>query len=113
MPPRNLNFFPYYEQLLEARAKTTTLRLGKSDYLPGEIVNITVGWTEAECRILYKAEILQVYQKAINALSFEDLEGESPDCLTPEAVPYVLGCIYRKQLSSADSVSVVKFRHLG
>lgn len=92
--------------------KTTTLRLGKADYLPGDIVNITVGWTETESRVLHKAEILNVYQKAVDELNSVDLEGESPDCLTPEAVPFVLGCIYRRPLSRADSISVVKFKHL-
>lgn len=90
---------------------TTTLRLGKSDYASGEIVDVTVGWTEPESRILAQAEILSVYQKATEDLNSADLEGESPDCLTPAAVPFVLGCIYRQTLSGKSIVSVVKFRY--
>jgi len=112
MPLRNLNFFPYYEGLLSSRRKTTTLRLGPSDYHPGEIVNLTVGWTESECRVLHSAQILRIYERAIDSLGLADLEGESPDCSAPEAVPLVLGCIYRKQLTGTDVVSVVKFKHL-
>jgi uncharacterized protein YqfB (UPF0267 family) len=38
---RDLNFFPYYEQLLSSREKTTTIRLGEAEYEPGEIVRLT------------------------------------------------------------------------
>ena len=108
----DLNFFPSYEHLLGSRKKTTTIRLGTAEYAPGEIVNLTVGWSEPGGRIIHKAEILKVYSKALRELVVGDLEGESPDCLSPEAVPFVIGCIYRKVLSGTDLVTIVKFKHI-
>jgi hypothetical protein len=112
MQPMILNFFPYYQELLESRAKTTTLRVGTVDLRPGQIVNLTVGWAETEHRVLHRAEIIKVYQKEVSTLDSEDLSGESPDCLSSAAVPLVLSCIYRKNVTNTEIVTVIKFRHL-
>ncbi len=108
-----LNFYPYYRALLEHRTKTTTLRLpSNSRFQVGEKVMLTVGWPDDEhFETLHPAIIEQVYQKRLAELSLEDLAGESPDCVTVSAVPYVLGAIYRKILNSDDRVLVVKFKH--
>ncbi|MFZ1049279.1 MAG: hypothetical protein WBP65_12720 [Candidatus Sulfotelmatobacter sp.] len=108
-----LNFYPYYRSLLEDRTKTTTLRLpSKQRFQLGEKVMLTVGWPdEKHFEALHPAKIEMVYEKKLVELTEEDLAGESPDCLAVNAVPYVLGAIYRKILKSEDSVLVIKFKH--
>jgi len=73
---------------------------------------LTVGWPdEKHFEALHPAKIEMVYEKKLVELNEEDLAGESPDCLAVNAVPYVLGAIYRKILKSEDSVLVIKFKH--
>jgi hypothetical protein len=109
---RDLNFFPYFEQLLISREKTTTIRLGEAEYEPGEIVRLTIGWSEPGERLIHEAKITNVYKRALRNLVKEDLEGESPDCQSLEVVSFVIGCIYRTVLSGDDIVTVVKFRYV-
>ena len=107
-----LNFYPYYERFLRSRTKTTTFRTRAPAFRPGDIVQLTLGWSEEDVRKLHKAEILSVYSKTISSLESEDFEGESPDCKTPETTALVLSAIYRKQIEQGDSIWIVKFRHL-
>jgi hypothetical protein len=110
---KQLNFYPYYKGLLRDRLKTTTIRVpGRVRFERGEEVILTVGWPEkGDYEQLHTATIEETYDRVLSQLSVEDLRGESPDCLTPEAVPYVLGAIYRKTLAPADLVTVIKFKH--
>lgn len=86
--------------------------MGTAAYDPGEIVRLTIGWSEPGDRLIHSARITKVYKKALRQLVAEDLEGESPDCQNLEAVPFVIGCIYRKVLSGDDLVTIVKFQHV-
>jgi hypothetical protein len=110
---KRLNFYPYYRQLLVDRVKTTTLRLKSAQsFESGEDVILSVGWPETgSLEDLHGAKIERVYLKRIRDLGAEDLRGESPDCITQEAVPYVLGAIYRRMVHLDDEVSVIKFCH--
>jgi|GEM_PF-1024904 len=112
---RELNFYPYYRQLLCQRRKTTTIRMSaREPFQTGEEVLLTVAWPEnGDLEPLYTATIEATYDRVLSELSGEDLRGESPDCLTPEAVPFVLGAIYRKVLGPEELVTVIKFRHKG
>jgi hypothetical protein len=51
-------------------------------------------------------------QRQISELKAEDLVGESPDCVTREAVPLVLSAIYRTVVGENDKVTIVRFNHL-
>ncbi len=110
---KQLNFYPYYKGLLRDRAKTTTIRVpGRVRFETGEEVMLTVGWPEkGDFEQLHTATIEATYDRTLSQLSREDLRGESPDCLVPAAVPYVLGAIYRTILSPEDLVTVIKFKH--
>jgi hypothetical protein len=73
---------------------------------------LTVGWPEEKhFEELHTATIESVQKKRLAELTENDLAGESPDCLAVDAVPYVLGAIYRKVLTVDDAVVVIKFRH--
>lgn len=81
-------------------------------FIAGEEVLLTVGWPEKdEFQSLHTATIEATYDRVLSLLSAEDLRGESPDCLTTEAVPFVLGAIYRRIFNQDDVVTIIKFRH--
>lgn len=109
---KQLNFFPYYRELLRSKVKTTTLRLHSPGVNEGEEVMLTVGWEEPSAAELHGARVENVYQRRIGDLTDGDLAGESPDCLNPASALYVMSCIYREVLSEDTNVWVVKFSHL-
>lgn len=110
---KTLNFFPYYEQYLVKRNKTTTFRLYPADYKPGERVRLTIGWDENTAEPLHDIVITSVYQKQIQNLDDTDFEGESPDCKDRQTTVLVLSSIYRTIVSADRQIWIVKFRHLG
>jgi len=113
-PTKTLNFYPYYEKLLKERRKTTTVRLGDqtSRYQKGELLTLTCGWAVNESVGLAKIKILDIRSAPVSSLKNEDLKGESPDCLTVEALPYVLSAIYRRVVSEHDTVTVIRWAYL-
>ena len=109
---KHLNFFPFYEDYLRSREKTTTVRLNtRASFKEGEEVIISVGWEEDKAIDLHAGTIRKVYPRRIRDLNKTDFEGESPDCKSPETARLVLSCIYRTVLSDNDEVWVVKFDH--
>jgi len=109
-----LNFYPYYRDLLRQKRKTVTVRLGDqtSRYQKGELLTLTCGWSGNDAVELGKIKVLDIYSASIGSLKDEDLNGESPDCLTVEALPYVLSAIYRKVVSEQDIVTVIRWAYV-
>ncbi len=109
---KKLSFLPFYEASLKTGAKRTTLRLGNEKSLDeGERVMLTSGWADSDVKDIHPAHIRKVYQRRISDLNASDLEGESEDCLSPEAARLVLSCIYRRVVRKEDLVWVIKFDH--
>ena len=110
----NLHFYPYYEDLLKERRKTSTLRLGDQTmkYRKGDLVKLTYSWNPQEAVMLGHVRIVDVFSVPIRSLKNEDLEGESPDCKTTQAVPYVLSAIYRKVVTEDDIVTVIRWNYV-
>ena len=110
---KQLNFSPYYEDLLVRKAKTTTFRIPSlsNSFVQGERVRITVGWPGGPCQELHGATVTSVYEKPIHELDALDFSGESPDCQTPEATALVLSAIYKKVITVNAKVRVVRFEH--
>lgn len=113
-PTKTLNFYPYYEKLLKQRRKSTTVRLGDQTprYKKGELLTLSCGWAVNESVELAKIKILDIRSAPISSLKDEDLKGESPDCRTVEALPYVLSAIYRRVVSEQDLVTVIRWAYL-
>jgi hypothetical protein len=109
---KTLNFYPYYEGYLSSGNKTTTIRLRRPNCADGEMVQLTLGWSESDARRLHNAQIISVYPKKISSLCQIDFDGESPDCKEPETTALVLSAIYRTIVRLDDTVWVVKFKHL-
>ncbi len=110
-PGDRLNFFPYYEDLLKRRLKTKTIRLGDESwkYKKGQVLNLTCGWNESQSLALGRVMITGVWVAPISSLKDSDLDGESPDCLTTKAVPYVLSAIYRQIVSPKDTITMLQW----
>ena len=108
---KRLNFFPYYEELLLKRVKTTTFRLIRPSLDEGERVMLSIGWEENSAIELHTALIRKIYPRLIGELNELDFDGESPDCKSVEATRLVLGCIYKTKLTLEDQIWVVKFDH--
>jgi hypothetical protein len=110
---KQLNFSPYYEDLLVRRAKTTTFRMPSESNLlsEGERVTITVGWPGGPYKELRNVTVMNVYEKCIHELNALDFSGESPDCQTPEATALVLSAIYKQLITVNTKIRIVKFRH--
>jgi hypothetical protein len=113
-PPDNLNFYPYYEQLLREKRKTRTVRLGDqtSKYRKGTMADLTCGWNPTDSMMLGQIRITDVFCVPIKSLKDVDLEGESPDCLSVAAVPFVLSAIYRKIVTQSDLVTVIRWDYV-
>jgi hypothetical protein len=110
----SLNFYPYYESLLKQKLKTKTIRLGDqtSKYHKGSIIKLTCGWNPQEAVLLGDVRIVEVLSEPIGALKDEQLDGESPDCQTVAAVPFVLSAIYRKVVTESDIVTVIRWTYV-
>ena len=111
----SLNFYPYYEELLRAKQKTKTVRLGDqtSKYPIGKSLILTCGWEPSETVEVARVEVLDCYSKPIRSLTDSDLEGESPDCVKVQAVPFVLSAIYKRVVSEDDIVTVIRWTYVG
>lgn len=106
-----INFFPYYIDLLLKGKKNTTIRLYEKKHISvGDVVSITSGWADTDLIELYKAKIISIKIKKVKDLNEKELQGESPDCKSPEAVQYVLGCIYKKVILPDDKIMLIKFK---
>ena len=109
----NLNFLPQYEQLLTAKRKLTTLRLGDASerFRVGQRVLLTVGWDQSSGKRVGTAVIQELMVKPLKEITNRDLEGESPDCDSLDAIKYVLSSIYRTVVSENDNVSIIKWKY--
>jgi hypothetical protein len=116
---KTINFYPWYRGLIINRSKTTTVRLGDryaQDYRPGEEVQITVGFNGQKPRFINHGVITALQVKKISEITLEDLEGESPDSVTPEMLRVTLNRIYgdrlKRPVNEDDVVTIVKWRYL-
>ena len=111
---KQLNLYPYYENLIQSKTKTTTIRLGDrtNKYEVGDVVVITVGWDEKEAKEIAQGSIMNIKMKKIKELVNKDLKGESPDCVDNHAVKYVLSAIYRKIVNDDDFITIIYWTYL-
>jgi hypothetical protein len=109
-----LNFYPHYEDLLRQKAKTKTVRLGDqtSRYHRGARLRLTCGWNAENAVECGNVEVDEVRAAPIRSLRNDDLVGESPDCLTVAALPYVLSAIYRRIVTESDVVTIIGWSYL-
>ena len=100
-----------HAKLLEARTKTTTVRLGDvSDMYPeGSICWITTGKKFTPKKHLYTAYLDKVRVKTMENLTSEDLGQQNPEINSREELIADFERIYKKRISMDDTVTVIYF----
>lgn len=103
-----------HEQMLIARTKNCTVRLGDltTNYPENSIVWVTYGKKFAPKRKLYTAIIDKVYVKHFYQLTAEDLMHQNPDIKSPEDLIAFFQVLYNKTITLNDKVSVIYFSEI-
>jgi hypothetical protein len=107
-----LNFYStvFADQMKRGR-KTATIRLGdkSSKYRKNQVVLVTVGYQYSPREKLFQAVIDNVEVKRIRELSPRDIEHDNPEFRRAEELINFLEQIYGREVSSEDTVTVVRF----
>lgn len=107
-----LNFFsPAFIDQLRRGRKTATIRLGDKSrkYQRGHVVWITVGHQHAPREKIFAAVIDDVEVKRVRELSPRDIEHDNPEFRRLDEMIGFLEQIYGREVSTEDTVTVVRF----
>jgi hypothetical protein len=110
-----LNFqSPIHEELLAARKKNCTIRLGdiRDKYSENSIVWITTGKKMHPKRKLFQAVVDKVYIKTFAELNDDDLDHQNPEIKTVEELIAFFEKIYEKNITMDDTVTVIYFSEI-
>lgn len=110
-----LNFKdPKHREMLMARSKNCTVRLGDVSnlYPENSVVWITVGKTGETKEFLYRAFLDKVRVKTMGTLSSIDLEHQNPEITTNEELMKNFTQIYKRQITADDVVTVIYFTEI-
>lgn len=113
---KTMNYFPFYNTLLSSKQMTTGFRLSDKTklYEIGEKIKLTTGWNQDNMpkKNIGEIEITEIKYKQLNELTDEDFKGQSPECNNLERAILCLSAIYKKEVSAADKVTVIKWKFL-
>lgn len=103
-----------HEQLLKARKKDYTVRLGdiSNVYIENSVVWITVGPKYGTKQKLYSAFVDRVKVKKISELTKEDLSHQNPDIESIDELILFLEEVYKKTIYPDDLVTVISFTEI-
>ena len=110
-----LNFFsPAFVDQLKRGRKTATIRLGDKSrkYRRGHVVWITVGYQHSPREKIFAAVIDDVEVKRVRELSPRDIEHDNPEFRRLEETISFLEQIYGRDVSTEDTVTVVRFSQI-
>lgn len=111
----SLNFqYEKHAKLLEARTKTTTVRLGdvRDLYPEGSIVWITTGKKFTPKKKLYAAYLDRVRVKTMETLTSADLNHQNPDITSRDELLADFERIYKRRINMSDVVTVIDFTEI-
>ena len=112
MPQFALNFYsPLVAEQLRSGRKSATIRLGdKSDkYKKGMIVAVLCGNRYSARERIFDAVIDKVEVKLLADLSPREIEHDNPEIHRADAFATFLGQLYNRDVSEADTVTVIRF----
>jgi hypothetical protein len=110
-----LNFFsPAFIDQLRRGRKTATIRLGDKSgkYKRGHVVWITVGYQHSPREKIFAAVIDDVEVKRVRELSPRDIEHDNPEFRRLDEMITFLEQIYGREVSTEDTVTVVRFSQI-
>ncbi len=110
-----LNFYStiFADQLKRGR-KTATIRLGDKShkYHKNEAVIVTIGYQHSPREKVFDAVIDQVEVMRLRELSPRDIEHDNPEFRRHEELIKFLEQIYGRDVSTEDTVTVVRFSQI-
>ena len=110
-----LNFYSalFVDQLKRGR-KTATIRLGDKSrkYKRGQIVWVTIGFTNSPREKIFSAVIEDVEVKVFRDLSPRDIEHDNPEFRRLEETSHFLEQIHRRPGAEDDPVTVIRFSQI-
>jgi hypothetical protein len=110
-----LNFYSalFVDQLKRGR-KTATIRLGDKSrkYKRGQIVWVTIGFTNSPREKIFSAVIEDVEVKMFKDLAPRDIEHDNPEHRRIEETGQFLEQIYGRPVEDEDTVTVIRFSQI-
>ena len=110
-----LNFYStiFADQLKRGR-KTATIRLGDKShkYRKNQVVLVTIGYQHSPREKIFEAVVDQVEVKRIKELSPRDIKHDNPEFRRHEELINFLEQIYGRDVSTEDTVTVVRFSQI-
>jgi hypothetical protein len=110
-----LNFYsPIVAEQLRSGRKTATIRLGDKSgkYKKGMIVGVLAGARFSPRERVFDAVIDKVEVKQLRDLSPREIEHDNPEIRRPEDMATFLGQLYNREVSSGDTVTVIRFSEI-
>ena len=110
-----LNFYsPIVADQLRSRRKTATIRLGDKSgkYKKGMVVQVLCGARFSPRERIFDAVIDKVEVKALADLSPREIEHDNPEIRRPEDMATFLGQLYNRDVSPAETVTVIRFSEI-
>jgi hypothetical protein len=110
-----LNFYsPVVADQLRTGRKTATIRLGdkSSKYRKSMIVTVLVGQRYGTREKIFDAIIDKVEVKTLSELSPREIEHDNPEIRHVEDFIRFLGQLYNREVSDADTVTVIRFSQI-
>jgi hypothetical protein len=110
-----LNFYSqlFADQMKRGR-KTATIRLGdkRHKYRKNQVVMVTVGYQYSPREKVFMAVIDNVEIKRMKDLSPRDIEHDNPEFRRVDELQHFLEQIYGREVSTEDTVTVVRFSQI-
>jgi hypothetical protein len=110
-----LNFYsPIVADQLRSHRKTATIRLGdkSAKYRKGMVVQVLVGVRYGPRERVFDAVIDKVDVKTLADLSPREIEHDNPEMRRPEDMATFLSQLYNREVSSDDTVTVIRFSQI-
>ncbi len=110
-----LNFYsPIVADQLRSRRKTATIRLGDKSvkYKKGQVVQVLVGTRYGPRERIFEAVIDKVDVKSLAELSPREIEHDNPEIRRPEDMATFLSQLYNREVTEADTVTVIRFSEI-
>ncbi len=110
-----LNFYsPIVADQLRQQRKTATIRLGdkSAKYKKGMVVQVLVGVRYGVREKIFDAVIDKVEVKTLGELSPREIEHDNPEIRRTEEMASFLGALYNREVSEADTVTVIRFSQI-
>ena len=114
-PMYALNFYsPLVAEQLRNHRKTATIRLGdkSAKYKKGMVVQVLVGTRYSPREKVFEAVIDKVDVKTLGELSPREIEHDNPEIRRTEEMATWLGQLYNRDVTEADTVTVIRFSQI-